>query len=308
MDVTIFASIFDIVQNGILATVQGKTTAIIALASPIMAICFTIYLMMIASNAMRGNVGTENIMDLFQRSIAWALIITMAFNIQYYNYVVDFFNGLGADLSGALGKGGESAKNSGAMLDGLLGRYVDQATKIYTDAEGFDVIAAVAAIVIMLCSGAVLLAIAAGYVLLAQIGLGILLAIGPIFIALALFPATRKFFDAWIGQCVNYVLLTVLFNFVSVILGDMINAMFAKDLSIWVIGPATLALAVAFILVALNIPSLASALSGGVGISSMVGKPLQAASAMHKGVSAASGAAGRAWNFMRGKGGSVNKN
>lgn len=258
-----------------MATLQGKSVAVIALISPVLGICFTIYLMLIASNAMRGEVGGENVMDFFQRSIAWAIIITMGCNIQYYTYVVDFFNGLGADLSGAIS--GSSSVSSGAMLDELLNLYLDRAIEIYDKSSGFESIAAAVCAVILLLGGGFLLAVAAAYILLAQIALGMLLAIGPIFISLALFPATRKFFDAWIGQCVNYVLLTVLFCFLATILTDLVHQMFVNDTNVFAQMAMTVVSCVAFILVALNIPSLASALSGGVGISTMVGKPLQAA-------------------------------
>ncbi|MCL2635127.1 MAG: type IV secretion system protein [Betaproteobacteria bacterium] len=275
MATTIFADIFTLVNDGILATLTNKSTAIIGLITPVIGICFTIYLMLIAANAMRGNVGGENVMDFFLRCIGWVTVITFGLNIEYYNHVAAFFNGLGADLSGALANSNDT--NSGAMFDLLAENYRTSAELIVKEAPSIaPKVGAFFVAVILIISGAVLLSIAAAYILLAQIALGILLVIGPIFIALALFPATRKFFDAWIGQCVNYVLLTVLFNYLGTIQVNYVKQLFVNNTNYFVILITTLVGAVVFILVSFNLPSLASALAGGVGISSMVGKPIQA--------------------------------
>jgi len=284
--ITIFQDIFDIVNTGILATLNGKSAAIIGLISPIIGICFTIYLLLIAVSAMRGHVGGENIMDLLLRSIGWLAIITFGLNINYYMQVADFFNGLGASLSGALSN--SPSTNSGAMLDGLVTQYVNTALKMWKDSSFPETIVTVPTILVLAISGAIMLAIAAAYILLAQIALGVLLVIGPIFIALAMFPATRKFFDSWIGQCVNYVLLTVLFNYLATIQADLIGKLFSNSMytNNFILMPTiSLIVAVVWILVALNMPSLASSLAGGVGISSMVGKPLSAAKEIAKALS-----------------------
>ncbi len=45
---------------------------------------------------------------------------------------------------------------------------------------------------------------------LSSVALSVLLALGPLFIATALFDASRRLFDAWIAQLVNYSLITLL--------------------------------------------------------------------------------------------------
>src|SRR3546814_1343953 len=41
----------------------------------------------------------------------------------------------------------------------------------------------------------------------AKVALAIIIALGPIFIALALFEPTRRFFHGWLGQVFNYIVL-----------------------------------------------------------------------------------------------------
>lgn len=300
MKVEFFTNIFTIFQDGIIATLNGKSAAIISLISPVLGIGFALYLMLIAAQAMRGTIGAENFMDFFLRCIGWAAVITFGLNISYYFHVADFFNGLGADLSGAI-SGTPAGMTSGAVLDGMVDEYAKTVENIWSEAKGItQSIVAACSVVILFLSGAILLGVSAGFILLAQVALGVLLAIGPIFISLALFPATRKFFDAWIGQCTNYVLLTVLFNFLFVLQGQVLATAFAYKTAIFLLPLLTLITGVLWILVAFNMPALASALAGGVGISAMVGNAAQGARAMMGGFGKMAGAV----NKMRGGGGS----
>ena len=48
------------------------------------------------------------------------------------------------------------------------------------------------------------------FAMYAKLAVGLLLGLGPIFIAFALFDATRRFFDGWLSQVANFVILQVL--------------------------------------------------------------------------------------------------
>ena len=113
--------------------------------------------------------------------------------------------------------------------------------------------------------------VAIAYIILAKLALGILVAIGPLFIAAALFPASRDFFKNWTGQCLNYAFLVMLFSFAAQIEIAMVDSMIPQNMTLSALFEVNLVCAV-FILVSLSLPSLASALAGGIGISSMVRK------------------------------------
>ncbi len=58
---------------------------------------------------------------------------------------------------------------------------------------------------------------------LAKIALAVLLALGPLFILLTLFDATRRLFDAWIHELTNYGLVSILTVMVTTLLLDLLS-------------------------------------------------------------------------------------
>lgn len=201
--------------------------------------------------------------------IGWAALLTFGLNITYYStYVVPFFNGLGDDLAGAL----TGTQQTGAALDSLVSAYVTAMWGLFQAASGIeDTINAVAFITITLLFAMPFIAIAAAYILLSKFALSILLAIGPLFFGFAIFPPTKKFFDAWVAQCMNYTFLVCLFAAAGMIEIKFATTMIPSSMTLQQLAGLVM-MGVAFIVISLNLPSLASQLGGGVGISSMSGK------------------------------------
>ena len=99
--------------------------------------------------------------------------------------------------------------SSGAPFDQLLSKGIDVANKIY-DQAGLTNIAPALIAAILLVFVAVGSFLQFAILLYAKVGLGVVIALGPIFIALALFEATRPFTEAWLRQVANFVILLVL--------------------------------------------------------------------------------------------------
>jgi len=55
----------------------------------------------------------------------------------------------------------------------------------------------------------------------AKIALAIIIALGPIFIALALFEPTRRFFHGWLGQVFNYIILMGVIIAITTLISDL---------------------------------------------------------------------------------------
>ncbi|SFU25610.1 type IV secretion system protein VirB6 [Paraburkholderia aspalathi] len=268
-DVQLFTSMTNSFDKNVLNTISTGSSNIIALISPLMATCFSIYVLLILWTYWQGR-NDEPINDFLMRMATWALILTCGMNIQFYSeYVVPFFNGFGEQVAGALTNG----SNPVSGLDNLLNAYINAAQAIYAQASGLKVIAAIWTIALMIIFGGPFMAIAIAYIILAKFALGLLLALGPLFISAALFPPSRQFFWNWVGQCMNYTLLVALFaaacalevNFAMGVVPLNGSPSIAQVIDLDIMG-------LAFWVISLNLPGLASSLAGGVGISTMVGK------------------------------------
>ncbi len=267
--ITPFSEIYKFFDQTVVGTLSNGTANMIALISPLVSACFTLYVTLILFSYLRGEDNDEPVMDFLSRMIGWGAIIVFGMHIDMYTtYVVPVINGLGDDLAGVVGP----QYNSASALDQMTNGFVDAFIKLYNDASGVkeSIFAALAILLIGVLAG-LFMVIAIAYIVLAKVALGILVAIGPLFIVAALFPATRDLFKNWTGQCLNYAFLVMLFSFAAQLEITMVNSVVPSELSISSVMKVSLICAV-MVFVSLNLPSLASALAGGVGISSMVGK------------------------------------
>ena len=127
------------------------------------------------------------------------------------------------------------------------------------------------------------LSVATAYLLVAKIMVSFLLIIGPLFIMMSFFPSTRSFFQAWTGQCFNYTLLSIMYPLAFTIFTQVLdNTIFAMNLSLSTLLMTVVVFA-ALILLSVQIPTFCSTLSGGIGISGLVGGVMGGAGALRKG-------------------------
>jgi type IV secretion system protein VirB6 len=302
MAITPFTMLFNAFDQNVLNTINTGSANMISLISPLAAAAFSIYVMLVMLSYWRGS-NDQPIVDFLLRMAGWAIILTAGMNISYYSeYVVPFFNGVGDDLAQAL----TGSTSSAVALDSLLNAYLSAILNLWGHIGVLDIGGMIEAAALTFCTVLVaipFLAIAAAYIILAKFALGLLLALGPLFIVLALYPATRKFFEAWVAQCLNYAFLTALFaaagaievNFATGILPTTFDL--SNLILTWSLEFQILVTGIVFLFVSLNLPSLASSLAGGVGISSMVGKAsgaMKSAAAAKKGLAkAAKGGGGK---------------
>lgn len=277
MQLHIFTDMFNSFDKNVLNTINTGSANMISLVSPLVAAGFSLYVLLVLLSYWRGH-NDSPIVDFLLKMAGWGAVLTAGMNISYYSeYVVPFFNGLGDDLSRAL-MGGTDLSNG---LDTLLSLYISAIKTMYdgltwTDVGLYVEVSVLATCILMV--GVPFLAIAAAYIILAKFALGLLLALGPAFIVTALFPATRQFFQNWMGQCLNYGLLVALFGAVGALEVGFMTSVLPKSFSVqdvmltYTLEGKIIGAGLVFIVVSLSMPSLASQLAGGVGISSMVGK------------------------------------
>ena len=132
---------------------------------------------------------------------------------------------------------------------------------------GGSIAAVLAALMVWLFT-AVLVLYGTALILLSKVILGLVIGLGPLFIALLLFDSTKRFFEGWLGQALNYL-------FVYALVAACVNIMFA----LWapqlqyaldnnaggfkVLLPMIIVGGASFVIL-MQVPALASGLAGGV--------------------------------------------
>lgn len=220
-DFHVFEPAYDFVDNRLTAILGERVAAVTAeLAGPLRA-ALVLYIVLYGFAIFRGSIA-EPVMDFALRSIKLVFIYAIATTPAYGAYVTqplftDFPNSLTQAMSGS------GAASVGEAFDELMnfaGYLGEQASDRGSIADfGPWLVGAVVFI-----AGALAAALGFGVVMVAKIGLALLVTIGPIFVALALFEATRRFFFGWLAQGVNYLVLFALILTVVQLVLDLVRS------------------------------------------------------------------------------------
>lgn len=166
----------------------------------------------------------------------------------------------------------ESVNNTGDGL-GSIGEGITSALFGDTLNTMVSVVLAFVQNVLIWIGALVFLVVAAAFLMLTQYTLLLLAAVGPIFFGFAVFPATRQFFGAWVGQVLNFAFLNLFINVLVTMfittLDKTIDEIIASAsfLTIFVPAPTLLKIVGEFTLfgvILLQLPTMASSLFGGL--------------------------------------------
>lgn len=268
---TVFTEVFDKIDVAIQEVIAGNVSNLMNTLEPLLLSGFTVYLLFLFLSYWNGSF-EDSIVDFFKKVIAWILILGFSVNVSGYNQtIMPIVMGLGDGLSHAL-----NGQTNATVLDNMATSMVDiviknndEANKLPITSVGrYLMIVIYNAIVII--SFSVFLVVSASYILLAKIFTGILALVGPVFISLGLFPATRQYFTAWINQVVNYSLMLLLMNIVASfmikIYGEVIDFSNIDYPTTNTFLISVVLLSFMFFVVLLKIPELANGLAGGVSV------------------------------------------
>ncbi len=257
--------------NGQLAAYIGDNTSRLAGAlEPAVLTLATIYVMAWGYLHLMGKI-TEPFEAGIKRIAIIALILGVGLRLWLYNTVIvdTFYNApsqLAAAIVGASDPVGtiDAIWNSGGTVAGNLW---DKGGVLSGDFGFYLAGAVVWCLIGVLCVYAMFL------IALSSIALAVLLALGPLFIALLFFDATRRFFTAWIAQLANYGLITVLTVMVAALLLRIVQSYAAQTaargtaiLTVDALNMMLIALLV--FLVLRQVMPIASGLSGGASLNS----------------------------------------
>lgn len=270
------AKVDAVVATYISSTSQDIMTAFSSAATQLL----VIYIMFWGWSMMRGVI-QEPVMDAINRFVRLSIILGLSTSIGLYqSYIVDFLWNTPDALASVI-TGSPSNANNGEFLDTLFAQQYDFGSQFIDKAHTAggllpDVALIISGWVVWIFS--ILIIGYAGFLLiLSKFALAILLAVGPIFVLMVVFEPTKRFFEQWLGQCVNFIFLVVLTAAATKMLFGIVEAYMTainnmngsgSDANYTQIFPLVFLCAVS-ILVLLQLPSIASSLGGGVSLSTM---------------------------------------
>lgn len=277
-DFHFYSRMFTELSNALSTYVNDTATNIIGAITPVATTLVSIYVMLWGWSMMRGVI-SEPIMDGAGRIVRLALIVGVALQLGLYNgFIADMLWNSPDTLASYLG-GGNGTSNA-AYLDTLMSRMYDFGDAYYQKAQANSTLG-IPDLGLLFMAYALWVAgvIATGYgaflLALAKMGLAVALGIGPLFILLTIFEPTKRFFDAWIGQALNYVFLVMLsaatIKLIMVILEKYLTDASGTVLADPALDQALPAIVFSIIgaLALVQMPAMASALGGGVALGTL---------------------------------------
>jgi type IV secretion system protein VirB6 len=253
--------------------VTAKSAAVSAAIAPIALTGVTVYVLLMGYAIMRGE-AHDSLHTFVWRSAKIAFVAGLALSAaEFQSSVIGLVEGIQGALTQAL----SGAPTLGVLIDDVERPYIALQTALWDQSlpTGIQILPSfslIFAAVLVALAQFVLFIIAFGMYLLAKVALALVLAVGPAFILCAMFPATQRFAESWLGQALNFALLNVLIaasiamltQFASDFAGRMVGQIDA--ISILTDVGALLMATCAMGVVLLNLERLASALAGGVAI------------------------------------------
>ncbi|WEF31464.1 type IV secretion system protein [Pseudoduganella chitinolytica] len=254
-------------------------TDIIASISGVAYSMLMIYMMLWGWTMMRGMI-SEPITDGVARIVRLAVIVGLALNLgRYQDYVSDFLWDAPEAMAGIIASGFDDASANVQYLDVLMSRLYDIGNAYWQTAVSsggwIPDIGMMAVALLVWIAGLAATGFAAFLLALSKMALAVLLALGPIFVLLLIFEGTKKFFEAWLAQALNYVFLIVLtaaaVKLVMTIIETYLDVSAAGIIASPTIDKALPALVFCLIsaLLMAQLPTMASSLGGGAAISTL---------------------------------------
>jgi type IV secretion system protein VirB6 len=207
MSFRVFEPAYNFLDERLNVFLGDRLGSVISAVEGPLRIALVLYIVLYGFAIFRGAI-SEPIMDFAIRAIKLLFIYVLATTPAYSEFVTEpLFRDLPNFLARAIS--GAETPNVGAAFDQLLAYTGYLGEKIGGEGSAFDPAPWIVSAVVFIV-GALACALGFGVVLVAKLALALLVTLGPIFIACALFDATRRFFFGWLSQAVNYLVLFAL--------------------------------------------------------------------------------------------------
>lgn len=277
-----YQKLFEKVDTGLQDYWHASAESIISAITPVATTLVTIYIMLWGWSMMRGVIA-EPITDGVTRIVRLAVITGIALTAGHYSsFIANMLWTSPEALASYVASDYASGTDGMQFLDSLMSQFYDFG-QAYNDSANAD--SGVTGIpdlslwitgIAIWVAGLIVTGYAAFLYALSKIALALLLGVGPIFILLTIFEPTKRFFDAWLGQALNYVFTVMLTaGAVKLIITIIKSYLSGPDMSGVMANPSVnqalpaIVFSIIGVLVMMQLPSVASALGGGVAMSTL---------------------------------------
>ena len=269
----IVGPLFEHIDNITQSYVTDISSRILTEITPIISVGLTLSLIAYGMLVMRGSVDMP-VADFLNRCLRIGIITSIAlaggiYQTQIADAIMTTPDALAQSISG--NTGGASAANiiDNAAAQGAeyVSKAFDEAGWLTSDGLTYTAIGIVSAIALTAVVG-----VGAVFLIVAKVALAILAGLGPLFILALLWQPTARFFELWMSQVLNYMLTIVLFAVVFALLMQIYGGYMkqadldgVQNVGYTLIG--MMVISVVSVGLLLQLPSIASGLASGIGIS-----------------------------------------
>jgi type IV secretion system protein VirB6 len=265
-----FATFWTWLKGELLSYIGTNTVRVAEALEPAIVTLAIVYVMVWGYLQLTGRI-EEPVSAGLRRLVTLAVVLGSALRLWLYNaLLVDTFYQAPAQLAAAVVGAADPVATIDTIWErgGAVAGYLWNNGGAWGSEVGYYIAGAIVwALIGLLCVYTMFL------IALSGIALAVLLALGPLFIALLLFDATRRFFEAWIAQLANYALITILTVLVAGLLLQVVESYAqqtaARGSAITTVDALNMVLiAVLVFLLMRQVMPIAAALAGGVALSS----------------------------------------
>lgn len=259
-------TLYETMQTELVNVVTNITTGMSSAVSGPLGIAMTIYIIMYGIAILRGAIN-ELFIDFAIRGLKLIAIWTVAATAGGYsqwagNFIVVELPNLVNELVGA---NGQSVADQIMLKGDEVRNQFTQDISQYGWSEIANILITGLIMFMVLIQMSVVAAIIWAVSLWAYVALTLVAAVGPLFVAFALFDFSRGWFFAWLGQILNFFLLSLLVQVLGMIAFGLYNSVLAKTgfTAIVVTGLNLILASIALCFLFFLLPSIAAALSSG---------------------------------------------
>lgn len=275
MSFKLFEGFFNKFDTATATFVTDISSNLISAITPVVYVGLTLGFLIYSLAIIRGAVDTP-VLEFLWRSFRIGVIVSVATaGGLYQSQIAGLITTVPDDLANLL-IAGTSSPTAASVLDTATDKGFQVASKAFEKQGwfssegwlygGFGMLS-------LLATG-ILVAVGGAFIILAKVALALLAGLGPLFIFALLWQSTSRFFEMWTAQVLNYGFLIVLISTVFMLIMGIFGS-YMEGISLdgtqnlaYTFGGATI-ISVASIILLLQLPSIASGLAGGVGLSYM---------------------------------------